>query len=312
MTARVSFRACLNIKSRANSDIQCHLSATHGDYCFRHYKNPKPFRKPPAFEERSYTRTDRAAAKKIQKFWRVRVPFYRYVQQGPAANAIDLAVNDTELCSMEPVSTIPKHYFVSFSDERKAIWIFDVRSLVQVMASGAPSINPYNRNTVNERSKERIHRRISWLRSRLYPVVHINTDILTPEQCWNHTVLDVFLKIEAMGHYVSCDWFHNMKLAQHIAFYKTLLSLWEYRLHLTRAEKQRVVPGHEALFRFHPNDIPTKSLHWWEKNTLGLIDAFVTTAQEKEQQKQGTMYALMALVQVSPPAAEALPWLQNS
>jgi hypothetical protein len=310
MTTTVSsFRVCLNIKSRANPDIQCHLSATHGDYCSRHYKNPKPFRRPPTFEERTYTRTDRAAAKKIQGFWRARVPFYRYVQQGPAVNAFDLAVNDTELYSLEPVTSIPKPYFISFSDERKSIWIFDVRSLVQAMASGTPSANPYNRNMVTERAKERIHRRIAWLRSRLYPVLHISSDVLTPEQCWNHKVLDIFLKIEAHGHYVSCDWYHKMELIQHVTFYKTLLSLWEYRLGLTRAEKERIVPGHEGLFRYHPSEIPVKSLHWWEKNTLALMETFVTRATDKEQQKLGTMYVLMALVQVSRPAAEALPWL---
>jgi hypothetical protein len=100
-----------------------------------------------------------------------------------------------------------------------------------------------------------------------------------------------------------------MEILQHIAFYKTLMLLWEYRLGLTRAEKERIVPGHEGLFRFHPSDIPTKSLHWWEKNTLALMEAFVTRAAEKEQQKLGTMYVLMTLVQVSRPAAEALPWL---
>lgn len=307
-TTRVSsFRACLNVKSRANPDIQCHLSATHGDYCSRHYKNPKPFYKPPIFDAR-HTRKDLSAANKIQRFWRLRAPLYRYLKQGPAANALDLAVNDTELYSLDPVTSIPRHYLVSFSDERGAIWAFDVRTLVQTMASGTPSENPYTRSVITEAAKKRIHDRIAWLRTRLYPILHINTDVLTTEQCWNHRVLDIFLKIEALGYYVSCDWYHKMNMRQHVMFYNALFSLWEFRLGLSRAEKERIIPG-DTLFRFHPSDIPIKSLHWWEKNTLSLMEAFVTRAEDAEHQKMAAMYMLMALVQVSRAAAEALPWL---
>lgn len=91
-------------------------------------------------------------------------------------------------------------------------------------------------------------------------------------------------------------------------FYNALFSLWEYRLGISRAEKERIIPG-DTLFRFHPSDIPIKSLHWWEKNTLSLMEAFVTRAEDAEHQKMGVMYMLMALVQVSRAAAEALPWL---
>ena len=305
-----SFRACLNRKSRANPDIQCHLSATHGDYCSRHYKNPKPFSKPPRVEEpRVYTRAARAAASKIQRFWRSTLPLYRYRHQGPAFNYPAISMNDTELFTLEPVSTIPRHYLVTFSDERKAIWTFDIRTLVQTMGYGFPSENPYTRDKLKETAKDCIHRRLSWLRARRYPILHISTDILTAEQCWNHKVLDIFLKIEALGYYASCDWYHRMALSQHIAFYSALFSLWEFRLGLSRAEKDRVVPDHMSLFRFHPNEMPMKSAHWWEKNTLTLIEAFITRSSEKEQQKMGAMYVLMALTRVSRVAAEALPWL---
>jgi len=212
---------------------------------------------------------------------------------------------------MEPVETIPKHYRVSFADERKAIWIFDIRTIAHTMATGFPSENPYTRDKFTERAKELIHGRIAWLRQRHYPILHTNTDILTTEQCWNHRVLDAFLKMEALGYYVSCEWFHSLSFVKHVTFYTTLFSLWEYRLGLSRAEKERIVPGHEVaeLFRFHPGDIPMKSLHWWQKHNLALIESFIARAPEKEQQKMGAMYALMALTRVSRGAAEALPWL---
>jgi hypothetical protein len=63
------------------------------------------------------------------------------------------------------------------------------------------------------------------------------------------------------------------------------------------------------VFRFHPNDTPTKSHAWWQKNTLSLIDTFISKGSSKEDKKMGAMYSLMSLVAVSSAAAEALPWL---
>jgi len=312
MAAQPPFRVCLNVKSRANPDIQCHLHATHGDYCSRHHKNPKLFSKPVRQEQRIYTRADRVAAQTIQKFWRHRLPIYRFLHQGPAANDRTLATNDTELYSLDPINTIPKHYLITFSDQSKSIWAFDIRTIVQTMGNGFSSQNPYNRSEFVEKAKDRIHARIAWLRKRLYPVIHMNTDILTPEQCWNHKVLDIFLKIEALGYYASCEWYHSLSLSQHIAYYRSMFQLWEFRLGLTRAEKDRVVPGHESLFRFHPDEIPVKSSNWWQKNTLTLIEAFITRSSEKEYQKMGAMYALMGLTRISRRAAEALPWLLDN
>ena len=304
-----SFRVCLNIKSRANPDIQCTLSATRGEYCSRHYKNPRPFHKTAQKDFPIYSRTSIVAAEKIQTFWRNHYPFYKFIHQGPAANCTSIAMNYTELYTLEPISFIPKHYLISFSDTNKSIWVFDIRTIIQTMGNGFKSSNPYTRSEISIRAKEKIHQRIAWLNKRHYPVVHINTDILTEEQCWNHKVLDIFLKIDALGYYASCDWYNELNMYQHIRFYKYLFLLWEFGLGLTRADKERVVPRHSTLFRFHPDDPPTKALQWWKKNTLSLIEAFITRSSEREQQKLGAMYALMALARTSYKAAEALPWL---
>ena len=308
-------RLCDNIKSRANPDVQCVFSASHGNYCSRHYKNPRPFKKKMTETEQPtrYNPRQQKALKRIQSFWRRRAPYMRFRSQGPAVNARDLAVNDTELYSMENVNTIPSLYFISFSDARKGIWIFDIRTLVHSMATGYPSQNPYTRTEFTERAKGIIHRRIEWLRSRKYQILHTNTDVLTPEQAWKQIVLDIFLKIEALGYYVSCEWFHDMNASAHTVFYKKLFDLWTWRLGLTRAQQEEIVPGHasgaQRLFRIDVSDTLEKSKVWWQKKNISIIEAFITRAQDKEKQKMGALYVLMALVQVSPPAAQALPWI---
>ena len=303
------FRKCHNIKSRAAPHVQCPFSASHGDYCSRHRKNPRPFKTSTA--QRVYTRSETTLIRKIQSFWKRRAPLRRYRLQGPAANALDLATNQTELYSLEPVALIPKVYLMSFADERKSIWIFDTRTLVHSMATGFPSQNPYTRDELTEVAKARIHERITWLRSRKYHTLHINTDVLTTEQIWNQAVLDVFLKIEALGYYVSCDWYHDLNIQHHVLFYKILYNLWEHQLGLSRAEKEKIVPGYAVtrLFRYDASDMLDKGKNWWAKKNLALIEAFATRGHDKEQRKMGAMYALMGLVQVSRPAAIALPWI---
>lgn len=309
------FRKCHNIKSRANPNVQCPFPATQGEYCSRHFKNPHPFKSKMKDIEmyRTYTRSEHAYIKKIQSLWRRYAPLRRYRLQGPAVNAMDLATNSTELYSLDPLHSIPKAYFMSFADESKVIWAFDIRTLVHSMATGFASQNPYNRAEFTQNTKDKIYARIGWLRARKYTILHMTTDILTPQQAWNQCVLDIFLKIEALGYYVSCEWFHAMNSFDHLRFYKCLFHLWEIRLQLSRAQKEQIIPGHmtggQRIFRFDPSDLFDKTRAWWEKKNLALIESFVTRAQDKEHKKLGAMYVLMALVQVSMAAARALPWI---
>ena len=305
------FRKCQNIKSRANPDVQCPFSAGHGDYCLRHYKNPRPFRPKASDSPRVYTRSENTAIKRIQRFWRRITPLIRMRHQGPAANCLALAMNETELYSLDTLCSIPKPYMISISDARKSIWVFDIRTLVHSMATGFPSHNPYTRETLTDKAHALIHRRIAWLRSRKYQILHVSTDTLTTEQCWNQKVLDIFLKIEALGYYVSCEWFHELGISEQRQFYQKIYSLWEWRLGLTRAEKERILPG-PTPFRFSPEENHEKSKHWWEKTNLAIMEDFITRAQDKEQNKMAVLYVLMALVQVSRPAARALPWILDS
>ena len=305
-----SFRPCKNSKSRANPDVQCPLSATHGDYCSRHYKNPKPFAKPPKISTRPYTRSESAAIKQLQRFWRRWAPLHRFRCQGPAANLLSVATNQTELYSFDPIDKIPQPYLLTLVDERRSLWAFDIRTLVHSMTKGSPSQNPYTRDPFTDQAKQKIHARIEWLRRRKYHILHINTDTVSPEQMWKHKVLDIFLRIESLGYYVSCEWFHRLTQDQHKQFYATLFSLWSWKLQLTQADKDRIVPTNGAeLFRFHPDDTPAKSQTWWQKTTLSLMDTFISKGATKEDKKMGAMYALMALTAASSAAAEGLPWL---
>ena len=307
---RPGVRKCKNIKSRKNPDVQCPFSASHGDYCLRHSKNPTSFTRPAS--PRIATRSQHAAARILMRFWRLHAPLRRYRSQGPAANDLSIAVNETELYSLEPIQTIPKIYLFSFADSKKSIWVFDIRTLTYSLAKATPQQNPYNRETLGVTTMAKLHARIAWLRSRKYQIIYTNTEVLTPEQIWNQHVLDYFLKIEALGYYVSSDWFHEMRLEQHAAFYERLRTLWDWRLGLSPEEKAAIVPGHGGLFRIVAKDYLFKSLRWWQTSSIWLIEQFVTGSDIREKQALGALYVLMALTAVSPAAAAALPWVADA
>jgi hypothetical protein len=302
------FRHCINVKSRRKTDVQCPLAATHGEFCSRHYKNPHRFTK--SQQQRVYTRSEHTAARKLQIFWRNRYALIRFIQQGPAANAINLATNDTELYTLDPITTITPLYFFSFADEKKNIWAFDIRSFAHLMAGGKPPSNPYTRESMATLTHKRLRNRLAWLRRRNYSIIHIQTEQLTAEQFWNQKVLDVFMKIEAFGYLVNCEWFQGLSHIGQRNLYATLFNLWYIKLGLTTQQKRTIVPGHQnALFKFAPTQNEHRDVKWWAKINLTLIDAFISRAEDIENRKLGATYVLMGLVEASEDAAEAFPWL---
>lgn len=312
-------RKCANIKSKKHKDQPCSFPASHGDYCSRHFKNPIPFKPKQAdLPERIVTRSGTAALSKLQRWWKGKSAHNRFSRQGPVANAPDLAANQTEVYSLDSLSTIPPAFFFSFSDEKKTLWAFDIRSLSHLVTEGNEIVNPYTRMPISSAILQKVHRRIVWLRERKYPILYATGDAMTQEQLWNQKVLDVFFKLEALGYRASCRWFDELRILDHITFYRRLHRLWTYQLGLTHAEKEAIVPGYSAsltkLFRLTPDRIESQphDLKWWRRSNLNLIVEFLSRAPQKSHQGLGALYVLMALVQVVPEAAEAYPWIRET
>jgi len=181
---------------------------------------------------------------------------------------------------------------------------------------GELKTNPYTRYELTEDILNKIRTRLIWLRTRKYSVFYpIGTD-LTSDQIWRQSILDLFMKIESYGYYVSCDWFSGMSMEDHKKFYTTLYMNWFHRIGLTNAERERIVPQglseKRKLFRYAPDSFDgqrTHTRHWWEKLNLSLIGAFLTRSPDKENNKLGAMYCVMGLVAINKKAAEVFSWL---
>lgn len=309
-------RRCANIKSRKTPDAQCSLNATYGDYCSRHWKHPHRFISKDSVREFIPTRSLQAAAGRIQVWWRRLTPWLEIQHHGPGLRMRSKSCNDTELYTLDPVEQIPALYYFSTVGSKGSLWSFDIRSLGQLIAKGTLRENPYTREAFSPATQAKIQKRLLWLRKRKYTILYPQGADLTADQLWRQRVLDVFMRIEAFGFHASCEWFHEMSVADHQKFYATLFSLWYSRLGLTMAQREAIVPHSESaahkLFRFLPEQARRHSKTWWERCNLAIIEALVSRSPDKEQQRLGAVYVLMGLVAVCDAAADSFPWLEGA
>ena len=314
-----SFRKCANVKSRSHSDVRCTLVASQGDFCHRHFKNPVRYLGLKRNETRViYTRSQSYIIVRIQKWWNSIISDIRWRRQGPAIHDRSLSQNDYEVYSMEPIASIPKLFFFSYTDPQKNIWSFDIRSLIHMFSQGQILQNPYTREPFPEAVVSSFRARHDWLRARKYVLFYGVEETITAEQEWNQKVLDVFMRIEALGYLLSTSWFQELTLANQQSFYRHLFQLWFVRLGLSSAQREEVCPkwsqGETRIFKKNPDETEKshKDIKWWRKQNLALIESLVSRGQLKSSRGLGAMYVLMALVQVSEQAAEAYPWIYES
>ena len=315
----LEYRRCANVRSRAHSHVQCSSPATYGDFCGRHHKKPIRFFDRRGNAQRNiYTRSHILATTKVQRWWRVKGKLNQWRLQGPALYSREIAHNTTEVYSLDSIECIPQVFFFSFSDSQKHIWVFDIRSLLQLLSQGQPLQNPYTREPIPQKSLHRLRGRLDWLRKRKYALLYGLEETITPEQEWNQRVLDTFMKIEALGYLLSTSWFQDLTLDGLQKFYRALYQLWYWRLGLSNQEKDEICPGHlvhaTRLFKHEPDELVRihKDTKRWRKNLLGIIHSLVTLGTSKSLRALGALYVVMGLVQVNEQAAEAYPWILES
>ena len=302
-------RKCINIKSKKTPDIQCKSNAINGDYCSKHWKHPCRFTIHTLYIQ--CTRQTHRAAIKIQRLWRYKKSFLTLFQQGPCISMRSGSTNQTELQSLEPISSIMNLYYFSIVGLGATLWTFDIRSLAQMISLGTFKLNPYTREVLSARVIQKVLKRIAWLRSRGYTILYPNDTDLSPEQLWRQKVLDACMRLESFGFHVSCEWFSEMTLQKHIEFYKTIYSLWNFRLGLTTEQQNAIVPPPTNLFTLR-SEKKQHSHTWWEKMNLRLIETLITSSPDKEYQRLGATYCMIGFVQVNEEAREAFPWLCES
>ena len=311
-------RLCQNVKSRKFPNVQCSFSATHNEFCHRHYKNPLRFISKKTECDHVHTRKEHAVAAKIQAFWKRTFPLYKAYIRGPSFYVKECSQNDTEIYSLECISKIPEIYYFSFVDSKNSCWTFDLRSLNHLLMEDIRLRNPYTREEFSEKNLEKVKDQISKLTAQKLPIFYPVKENLNSKQLWNEKVLNTFIKLDGLGYRASPQWFESMNFLEHERFYKYMYVLWTFRLGLTPQEKQAIVPGcmaHQTrLFRWTPDQVQggRYDLQWWRKQNLEIIRRIIDTSEDKTKRALGALYIIIGFTSVSKSATEAYPWVVES
>jgi hypothetical protein len=126
-------------------------------------------------------------------------------------------------------------------------------------------------------------------------------------------IVDAFSRIDELNYYSSPDWFLELDVERHRAFYAHLHDIWFIRANLSQAQRNTIVPGYMTrLFRTPRWALADQGLEALQRINLGLIRALIGSATDRNDRILGAMYVMSALTLVCAGARTAYPWLYES
>jgi hypothetical protein len=248
----------------------------------------------------------------LQSLLRKSITRNRIYFRGPSYLNRQLSNNKEDFYTCDSIKTIPNNYFFSYKDNDNFIYSFDIRSFQKLLTKGP--MNPYNRNKIPLWVLNLYNYGIQKMEYLKYDILPYENEIeLTSEQIFNHKVLDIFQKINELGHYTHIEWFTSLSSYELKLWYKEAEDIFNYRASLDIEGKKKIIPDNKA-FQIRVYDIFKINLNLKRKLqdiVLNEINRFVTLGQTTHDRYTGSLYMLTALTIVSKKAKEALPWLDQ-
>jgi hypothetical protein len=256
------------------------------------------------------------ACLKIQKLMRGRIVRTYMTAHGPAYKDRTLCTNDTDFMTMEPLSDLKVHYFISYKDEDGFIYGYDIVSLYNLIENNLDaSTNPYNRKSFPKSLIADFYLLLRTARCLKIPLdLNIEADIISPGKSVELRALDLFQKIDTLGNYSDPQWFLSLTRNQLSKFMRELHDIFSYRAQLIPEMKRNICPPHGEPFynvNLHyiqhcPDMIDIRNF------VLTIMEKFVNHGINTDSKSLGAYYVLAALTLVNETAASALPWLYQS
>lgn len=245
----------------------------------------------------------------IQKYWRRYMVVLFHRSQGPARLNRSLCNNGEDFLTTESVKTINYRSFISFTEDDKFIYGFEVGSIFTLLDKKM-NYNPYTRKPFSPETTRQIEKRALYNRL-LFPSEIVIERVLTYEQ----KIIGLFQKMDTLGNYTQSEWLLRLNEVQLKRFIFELYDIWEYRAHLSSQTKRLICPPNGAPF----HNIPMMALEGshppleiLKQYIYSILHDLLYRSNQTEYQILGAYYILSALTLVSMQAADALPWLYES
>lgn len=224
--------------------------------------------------------------------------------------------NDTDFFTLEQLSEVPNNYFFAF-EENGNLWGFNIISIYNLFIKNTSKeiLNPYTREKINNSVFNSI---TSFIKLSNILGIKINLKVNNEDhnlsiKTQNETTsLELFQRINELGHYSDSTWFLTLSRSYLISFVRQLLDIWEYRAELSPIIKRNICFPTGNPFNYNIRFLCNNNFYELQKNVLVIISSFITKGISDEFCNLGVSYVLCALTLVNPVAAEAMPWFYNS
>lgn len=210
--------------------------------------------------------------------------------------------NDEDFYTYDKLNELEDKYFYSYYDSNKNKWGFDIRSLYKLIESNQK--NPYTMEQIPDKIVEDIKSRIVMMKNNdeyndisdtsNYQIDHIK------QKC-----VDLFVKIENIGHSCSVEWFMDLNKDKLIQLYRNLEDIWNYRANLNTYTKKMLIPPHGELFRLTTNILNTLS----REDLLSIILNEIIKFETGSDYKLGYLYFIIGLGTVNVECYNTHGWL---
>lgn len=225
-------------------------------------------------------------------------------------------VNDVDFLTMDRLVDLPRTQFFSFKESDGFVYGFDVMSFYQLIFVNKILTNPYTRSEFQKETIHDFNNLVKYASFLKMPInIAIEKDEVTPQQQQELKVVALFQKINSLGNYADSNWFMKLDSIRLFKFLKDLNDIWNYRAQITDQTKRAICPPYGNPFRnirVNAEFNTSSDIFIVRRELISLLDTFINSGIDKENQTLGSYYVLSALTLVSSEAAIALPWLYQS
>jgi hypothetical protein len=166
--------------------------------------------------------------------------------------------------------------------------------------------NPYTRKNFDPEVMKRFNRM-----KRLSEMLNLNIiiDIKEDIKPFDLRCLDLFQKINELGHYSNHTWFLELQKRHLIKFIRDLYDIWFYRCQLTNEMHRNISPRGNPFRYINIYILQDETEEELRRKILTVMEEIVYYGIDTDSKNLGAYYILGALTITSRNAANALPWL---
>ena len=256
-------------------------------------------------------------AVKIQSVYRGHLQRFCNHLRGPAFLNRSLCTNNEDFLTMEKLSDVHHHQFVSYIDNDNFVYGFDIISLYNLKKSSHEEAvkNPYNRSTIPHEVFVNIKRLIKIMK-RVYAspldieIEKEDVNTLSLEERVNR----LFIEMDTHGHYTCINWFTSLNRSDLIKFIQELADIWFYRASLTPEVRYTICPqdplrNYTLFISFLRLQEDVEVIR---EQVLHVLESFVFSGMDESCRSLGVIYVLQTFTLVNDNARETMPHFYQS